>query len=59
MPGKEMKIDLDEIGDRAVENAVGEVTGGATEEQRKAGSIYSADAAAGHEQPSDDRDDDE
>ena len=54
-----MKVDLDEIGDRTVENAIGEVTGGAAEKKSKAGGVYSADAAASDEQPDDDRDDDE
>ena len=54
-----MKIDLDEIGDGAVENAVGEVSGSAAEEKSEAGCVYSADAAARDEQPDDDRDDNE
>ena len=59
MPRKEMKIDLDEIGDRAVENAIGEVTGGTAKEKSKAGGVQGADATAGDEQPGDDRNDDE
>jgi len=54
-----MKVDLDEIGDCAVENAVGEITSGAAEEKSEAGGVCSADAAAGDEKPGDDRDDDE
>jgi len=49
-----MKIDLDEIGDRAVENAIGEVTGGTAKEKSKAGGVQGADAAAGDKQPGDD-----
>ena len=54
-----MKVDLDEIGDGAVENAIGEITGGAPEKKSEARSVQGADAAAGDEQPGDDRDDDE
>jgi len=54
-----MKVDLDEIGDGAVENAIDQVTGGAAEKKSEAGSVQGADAAAGDEQPGYDRDDDE
>ena len=54
-----MKVDLDEIGDRAVENAVGEVAGSAAEEKSEAGGVYRADPAADNEQPDDDHDDDQ
>jgi hypothetical protein len=59
LPGKEMKIDLDEIGDRAVENAIREVARGAAEKKSEAGSVHGADSAACDEQPDDDRDDGE
>jgi len=52
-----MKVDLDEIGDCAVENAVGEITSGTAKEKSEAGGVDSADAAAGDEQPGDDCDD--
>src|SRR6267378_718222 len=52
-----MKVDLDEIGDGAVENAVGEITSGTAKEKSEAGGVDSADAAAGDEQPGDDCDD--
>lgn len=52
-----MKVDLDEIGDCAVENAVGEITSGTGKEKSQAGGVCSADAAAGDEKPSDDCDD--
>ena len=54
-----MKVDLDEIGDGAVENAVGEISGSAAEEKSETGCVYSADAAARDEQPDDDGDDNE
>src|SRR5437016_2152672 len=59
LPGKEMKIDLDEIGDGAVEDAIGDVAGGAAEEKREAGGVKGADILTNDEQPSDDSDDDE
>jgi len=52
-----MKVDLDEIGDCAVENAVGEITSGTAKEKSEARSVQRADAAAGDEQPGDDCDD--
>jgi len=36
LPGKEVKVDLEEIGYGAVENAVGDVPGGAAEEKGQA-----------------------
>src|SRR5437879_947429 len=58
-PGKEMKIDLDEIGDGAVEDAVGDVASGTPEKKRQACGVKGADAASGDEQPGDNCDDDE
>jgi len=54
-----MKIDLDEIGDGAMQDAVGDVAGGAAEEKGEASSMKRADIVAGDEQPSNDSDDDE
>ena len=54
-----MQIDFDEIGDSAVEDAVGDVASGTAEEKREAGSVQRTHAAAGNEQPGDKCDDDE
>ena len=54
-----MKIDLDEIGDGAVEDAVGDVASGTPEKKRQACGVKGADAASGDEQPGDNCDDDE
>jgi hypothetical protein len=42
-----MKIDLNKIGNRAVENAVGEVASGSAEKKGEAGGVQGADAASG------------
>ena len=54
-----MKIDLDEIGDGAVKDAVSHVASGTAEEKREARSVQRTHAAAGDEQPGDNCDDDE
>ena len=54
-----MKIDLDEIGDGAVEDAVGDVASGTAQENGQACRVKGADIAASDEQPSDDCNDDE
>ena len=54
-----MEINLDEIGDGAVENAIGEVASRATEKKSQACGVHGADAAAGNEQPGDDCNDDD
>ena len=59
MPGKEVKIDLEEIGDGAVEDAVGDVAGGTAEEKGEAGGVQGADTTVSDEQPSNEGDDDE
>src|SRR5260370_5068272 len=59
LAGEETTIDVEEVGDRAVKNAVGDVAGGAAEEQSEAGGIQGAYAAARNEQPGDDCDDSE
>ena len=46
------KPDLQEVGDRAVDDAVGDVAGGAAEQQREAGSSEGAAAVTSDEQPS-------
>ena len=54
-----MKIDLDEIGDGAVEDAVGDVASGTAQENGQACRVKGAGIAASDEQPSDDCNDDE
>lgn len=54
-----MEIYLNEIGDGAVEDAVGDIAGGAAEKKREASGVTRADIAAGDEQPGDDCDDEE
>ena len=54
-----MNIDLDEIGDRSVENAVGDVASGAAKEKGESGGVKGADIAASDEQPRNDSDDGE
>ena len=54
-----MEINLDEIGDGAVENAIGEVASRAAEKKSQACGVHGADAAAGNEQPGDDCNDDD
>ena len=50
---------FEEIGDGAVEEAIGDVAGGAAEKKCKAGGGEAASAMAGDEEPSEDSDDHE
>jgi hypothetical protein len=56
---QETEPDFQKIGDGAVEEAVGEIAGGATEKQSEAGSHGCAAGFAGDEHPSENGDDDE
>ncbi len=48
--------DFEEIGDRAVDDAVGEIAGGAAEEEREAGGVEGRDVLAAHQEPGEDSD---
>ena len=53
-----MEIDLEKIGDRAVQDAVGDVARGSAEEKGEAYCVHGAGISAGDKKPGDEGDDD-